>query len=366
MLVFLAIYLTEARGLSLGQTGLVLSCYGLGAIVAAAGGGILSDRIGRRPTLVAALMLGAVAMLVLGLMRSISGIALAALGTGLLYELYRPAVSATVADLIPSSDRPRAYSLIYWAVNAGAAIAPILGGVLVAKSYFALFAADAATTFLYGLIVWRALPETRPPPGGGRAQEQSSPGAVLRDRYFLAVCLLVTILCLVFFQSFTTLPLDMRANGLSPQAFGALIAINGGMIVLLQPFAGVWIQGHSKIRTLALASAIIGIGFGLHGLSSSVPWYAVAVMVWTLGEIIYSPAAATLAADRAPVHMRGRYQGVLSMAFSSGFFFAPLLGGWVAGALGFRAVWLGALLLGLLSAAGFLLLSRWRRPLPQS
>ncbi|MGH9387429.1 MAG: MFS transporter, partial [Vicinamibacterales bacterium] len=59
-------------------------------------------------------------------------------------------------------DRPRAFGLIYWAVNLGASVAPLLGGVLAARSYRALFAADAATTVLFGIILWVALPETRP------------------------------------------------------------------------------------------------------------------------------------------------------------------------------------------------------------
>ena len=51
VLVFLAIYLTEVRGLSAAQAGAVMSVYGLGAIAGGPLGGALSDRIGRRSTL---------------------------------------------------------------------------------------------------------------------------------------------------------------------------------------------------------------------------------------------------------------------------------------------------------------------------
>ena len=37
--------------------------------------------------------------------------------------MYRPVVSATIADVVSSEARPRAYGLIYWAVNLGASIA---------------------------------------------------------------------------------------------------------------------------------------------------------------------------------------------------------------------------------------------------
>ena len=364
VLTFLAIYLTETRGLTAAQAGVVLSCYGAGAIAAALTGGVLADRLGRRPTLVAALVLGGASMLLLGFAESLREIAVMTLITGLLYELYRPVVSAAVADLVSVDDRPRAYSLIYWAVNAGASVAPVLGGLIAARSYRALFVADAATTFTYGLIVWAALPETRPatveaePSGdtsgvGGRREGLR---VVWNDRRFVATCALMTVLCIIFFQSFTTLPLAVRARGISPSGFGALIAVNGVLIVFLQPFAGALIRGRSRFRVLSLAALLMGVGMGLNGLVDTVVLYGCAVAVWTLGEILYSPAASSLAADLAPIELRGRYQGILSMSFSLGFLLAPLIGGWASAAFGFAVVWTASLAAGIVTAVGFVVL----------
>jgi hypothetical protein len=68
VLIFLAIYLTDARGLSPAQAGTVVAAYGLGAIGAGPIGGALADVIGRRPTLVASLIGGGASIVVLGLM----------------------------------------------------------------------------------------------------------------------------------------------------------------------------------------------------------------------------------------------------------------------------------------------------------
>lgn len=224
-LVFLAIYLTEVRGLTPAEAGAIVSAYGLGAIAGGPLGGAVSDRIGRRPTLVASLVAGGASMLVLGLVTRTTSIT--ALVTGLLYEMYRPVVSATVADVVISDDRPRAYGLIYWAVNLGASIAPLLGGFIAARSYPALFAVDGATTALYGVILWAALPETRPrEPPDGHAMRWAA-GAILRDYVFSAVCLLTVAFSVIFFQSFVALPIDMRAHGISLSVFGRLIALNG-------------------------------------------------------------------------------------------------------------------------------------------
>jgi MFS family permease len=359
-LIFLAIYLTDARGLTPVQAGAILTAYGLGAIVGGPIAGALSDRIGRRPTLVASLMAGGASMLVLGLVTGHVTMIIASAVTGLLYEMYRPVVSATIADIVPPNDRPRAYSLIYWAVNIGASVAPLIGGLISARSYRALFAADAVTTALFGLIVWAALPETRPAASVNSDASRGGARSIVHDHAFLAVCLLTVAFCLVFFQAFAALPIDVRAHGISSSGFGVLMALNGVLVVLLQPLAGELIRDHSRSSVLAVSSVLLGIGFGMNAWIGSWPAYAASVVVWTLGEILFSPASTALVADLAPANLRGRYQGAFAMAFTSGFALAPIAGGYVLGRAGARWLWMACLAIGLAVGLGFLMLRRGR------
>lgn len=358
VLVFLAIYLTDVRGLSAAQAGTVMAAYGLGAIAGGPLGGALSDRIGRKPTLTASLLGGGASMLLLGLVTTTPGIVAAAIVTGLLYEMYRPVVSATVADVVSGDDRPRAYALIYWAVNIGASIAPIVGGMIAARSYRLLFAGDAVTTALYGLIVWAALPETRPSQAPTAAARPSMLRTIGRDPIFIAICVLNFAFSIVFFQSFVALPIDVRAHGLSAAAFGGLITINGVLIVLLQPLAGETIRGRSQPPVLACASLLLGIGFGLNAWAGSLAAYAAAVAIWTLGEILYAPASTALVAALAPPELRGAYQGAFALAFTAAFAAAPAAGGYVMAHAGGRTLWLGCLVIGVIVSAGFVALSR--------
>jgi MFS family permease len=353
VLVFLAIYLTEIRGLTPGQAGAVISVYGLGAIIGGPLGGVLSDHIGRRPTLVVSLIGGGASMLLLGLVSGTAAIVAMAATTGLLYEMYRPVVAAAIADVVSSDDRPRAYGLIYWAVNIGASIAPLLGAFVAARSYRALFAADGATTMLYGLILWLALPETRAV--GAVHAEEARDGfrTILADRVFLAVCALSLVFSVIFFQSFVSLPIDVRAHGVSTAGFGGLIALNGLLIVCLQPWAGELIRHRSRPSVLALASLLLAAGFGMNAWIGSMPAYAVSICIWTLGEILFAPASMSLVADLAPAPLRGRYQGTFSLATTGAFAAAPVVGGYVLGHAGASWLWIGCLIVGLAVAAGF-------------
>jgi MFS family permease len=359
VLMFLAIYLTDVRGLTPAQAGAILSAYGLGAIGGGPLGGALSDRIGRRPTLVGSLIAGGAAMLSLGLVTRVSTMTIAAAATGLLYEMYRPVVSATVADAVSAADRPRAYGLIYWAVNLGAGVAGVLGGLIATFSYPALFIADAATTMLFGVILWAALPETRPRASPAHAaRARGATRVMLSDRTFVAVCALTVMFSIVFFQSFVGFPIDARAHGVSASGFGALMALNAALIVLLQPFATEMIRDRSRPSVLAAASLLLAAGFGMNAWIGSMPAYAVSVTVWTMGEILFAPASMSLVADLAPVELRGSYQGTFAMAFTSAFASAPAVGGYVLAHAGARVLWIACLVMGLAVAAGFSMLKR--------
>ena len=350
----LALYLTGERGLSVAQAGVVVSLYGAGALLSGPVGGFLADRLGRRSGLVLALALGALAMLHLAFARSALHIATAAFVLGLFGELYRPVVSAAIADLVPPADRTRAYGILYWAVNLGFAVGSALGGAMSRYGWYLLFVGDAATTLAYAAIVWVRVPETRPAHAASAPREPL--WAPLHDRPFIVFCALISLVAVLFNQAFVTLPLDVRDRGLSPAAYGSLIALNGVLIFLFQPLVSRLVSPYPRHRILAAAAALVGIGFGMTGLMRALPGYVLAIAVWTIGEIVMAGIGPAVAADAAPPSRRGAYQGVFQMSFGVAALTAPAAGSFVLGRFGSGVLWAGCVLVGLVSAAGQLAL----------
>jgi len=335
---FLALYLTRARHFTVAQAGLVISLYGAGNFAAGPVGGYLADHIGRRRTMLLAFTLSAAAMMHLGLARAAWHIPVAAALLGFCSNLFRPALQATVADVVPPADRTRAYGYIYWAINLGFAAAAMLGGFMAERNFMLLFVADAATTLAFGVIVYLRVPETHPERHlTGRARPDVR--VPLRDRPFVIFVVAQLLVMLVGSQGNSTLPIDMRDHGVSPSTYGWLLAINGVMIVLLQPTAVTWVQKFDRGRVLALGALLQGTGFGLTCVAHSVGWYAFTVVVWTCAELLYSPVAPAIVSDLAPARLRGTYQGVYSMAWGASSFLAPALGSLVLGHLGSVALW---------------------------
>ncbi|MDQ3266951.1 MAG: MFS transporter [Myxococcota bacterium] len=358
---FLALYLTDQVGLPISTAGKIAALYGLGSLMAGLVGGTVSDRFGRKPTLVLGLGIGSVAMLGLGLSTQLTWIGLCTFGVGFFSDLSRPAVSAIISDVVPPADRARAYGLLHWAVNIGFSVAPLIAGYLATRNYLALFVADALTTFAYACFVLFKVPETRPMSLHVRPPLFKNLAAPLGDRNFLAFGLLGFLLALVFFQFEAALPIDMRVHGVQPDQYGALIAINGILIAVLQPFSSGWVARFRRSRVLAASAVLFGVGFGLPALMPTVTIFALGIVIWTLGEILNSPISQAIVADLAPEQSRGSYQGALQVVWGAAFFLAPALGTWVLEWHGGRTLWIGCLLLGLAVAGAHLVIAGPRR-----
>lgn len=175
---FLAVYLREQLGLTVQFATGALAAYGLGAIIAALLGGHLADWIGRRKVMLFSLLGGAVVLLLFGRLKSPAAIVAGLLSFALIAEMYRPAASAMIADLVEPARRPHAFGLMYLAVNLGFALAPIIAGLLIPFGFRWLFVCDAATAAAYALIIVLAIRETLPtrqPSQAGLQEAQGEP-----------------------------------------------------------------------------------------------------------------------------------------------------------------------------------------------
>jgi MFS family permease len=150
----------------------------------------------------------------------------------------------------------------------------------------------------------------------------------------------------------------MQANGLGPKQYGTAIAMNGLLIILVTIPVSNMAANWPRFETIAVATILLGLGFGYTALASTLPFYMLSVAIWTIGEIAGTAVGPAIIADLSPPDSRGLYQGVFGSAWGLSFFFGPLAGGWVYQHLGKNALWFGCLLLGIVIALGFLLLSR--------
>lgn len=325
VLPFLSPYLKEHERLGAAAISAVLACWGLGTIVAGLLGGQLADRWGRKPTLLTSLLAGALVLVGLALSSGVVPLAALAFSLGVVAELYRPAVAAAIVDLVPPSERARAFGHLTWAYNLAFAVSPLLAGLLIDRVGFGwLFVGDGATMLLAAGLIGIAVPETRPRRREGAAPGQA--GTPFFDSRFLPLLVAAFLLGTVMIQSLASLAHVMRRDGLDTPAFGRVIAVNGMLIAVLQPWLVPRFERLGRYRVLPFAAILFGGGFALHAIGGSVAGHLTAIAVWTLGEIALFPLCNAAVADVAPEEQRGRYQGAYWMAFAGANVVGPPLG----------------------------------------
>ncbi|GAA2260017.1 MFS transporter [Streptomyces atrovirens] len=359
---FMALYLTLDRGYSASYAGLVAALHGLGGVISSLGAGVMTDRLGRRPTLLVAQTATALSVALLGFMRDPVAIAAVAFLVGMASNASRPAVQAMMADIVRPEDRIRAFSLNYWAINLGFAISSAGAGFIAEYSYLAGFLIEAGMTLVCAVLVFVKLPESRP---GSEDSPDASAGSgavslltVLRDGRYMGVVGLSFLVALVFQQGYLGLPVAMGEAGFTPADFGMAIAVNGVLIVVLQIPVTRFIEHRDPGRLLVISSLLAGYGFGLTAFAGSVGVIALTVCVWTLAEIVNAPTQTGLVVRLSPVHGRGRYQGMYTMSWAVASLVAPLMSGFVIDHWGAEWLWGMCAVVGTVAGLGYGLLMR--------
>ncbi|MFG2574720.1 MFS transporter [Streptomyces sp. NPDC048481] len=359
---FMALYLTLDRGYSASYAGLVASLHGLGGVVSSLGGGVMADRLGRRPTLLVAQTCTAASVALLGFMEHPVAIAGVAFLVGMASNASRPAVQAMMADIVRPEDRVRAFSLNYWAINLGFAVSSTAAGFIAEVSYRAGFLLEASMTLVCAIVVFLKLPESRPERAdkgeGARDDERVGLGTVLRDGRFMSVVGLSFLVALVFQQGAVGLPVAMGAAGFTSADYGMAIAVNGVLIVALQIPVTRFIEHRDARRLLVVSSVLAGYGFGLTAFAGSVGVFALTVCVWTLAEIVNAPTQTGLVVRLSPTHGRGRYQGMYTLSWAVASLIAPLMSGLVIDRFGAEWLWGMCAVVGTAAGVGYGVLMR--------
>jgi len=305
---FLILYVVH-EGYSASVAGIAASAYGVGSIGASFGGGVMADRLGRQVTIATSMFASAAAMLALSQARGIVWLALLAGVAGLTSELYRPASSALLADLVPPNQRVTAYASYRLAVNLGYAAGPATAGFLADRSFFLLFLIDALTSLVFGVLAIIALPR-RSASLHHAPEGQERVGAILRDKPFLLVLCAYLLAYFVYFQNISTVPLNVRASGLPIADYGLLLSLNGLVVILFELPITSLTQRLPARPVIAFGLFLLGTGFALTGAFHTLTLLALTVLIWSAGEIIHSPVAQAYVASFAPPRLRGRYLGV--------------------------------------------------------
>jgi MFS family permease len=364
---FFALYLTSRFGVGMTEVAILFGTWSVVSVVGATVGGALADRFGRRGMVIFGLAASGASSLLLAASDSLAAFFVVAILVGVIAEAGWPAQEAMVADLLPEDRRADGYGILRVAFNLSVVIAPVLGGLLAARSYTLLFIADAVTSGVTALLVFFFIPETKPAAVPGAPKEtmlQTFRGYAvpLRDRLFVLTLAGSALMAVVYIQLNGTLGVYLRdVHGVPPQGYGYLLSLNALMVVVMQFWITRRISHRPEFLMLALGAALTGLGFGLYGFATAAGGFALAMIILTLGEMVWVPVGQALVARLAPEDMRGRYMAVFGFGWTVAGVTGPLMAGVLIDGGYPNWLWYVSLLLGLASAGTFVALNGFDR-----
>ena len=364
---FLVIYLHNVRGFSLGMAGLVLATNGAASLLAGPAVGIAVDRFGGRATLAGALVLLAVGFGSYPLIHEPWHAFLASAIAGVGNAGFWPSQSALLAGLTPPSRRHAAFALQRVTRNLGIGLGGVVGGLIATTSnptsFTVLFLLDAATFLVFvGMLAFvpePVLPEER------EALAPSRYADVLRDRVFLGIVLLNVLFVSAGYAQFELLPVFAKNEaGVTEKGIGVIFFVNTLVVVLAQFPLAKALEGRRRMPALAVMCILWAIawvvvclgGLWLEAMAAAVV-FALAAVVFGLGECFQGPVQGALVADLAPARLRGRYMAVSTISWDIGFVVGPAVGGFILQSEPL-ALWPLAAAVCLLAGAGAIVLER--------
>ena len=324
---FLTLVLTRDHGFSAAGAGAVILAYGAGTLLSLLLGGLLTDALGRRRTILLSLFLAGGIAVILGFVEETIPFVSLLMAYGFVSDLYRPAVASVIGDLLRPERRAQGYAALRTAVNLGWAVGLSLGGILADLGPRILFLGDGATTLAFGFIVLAGVPETR---AAGAPSTPLRPSDLLRplveDPVFRRSCAAAAAWGLLVISWMTVFPLTVAAAGHPALVYGVVMGWNGLLVALFQLPVAAAVGPRRRLRAAAAGMALGGACVAAIPLVPHPSAWIALMTVYTLGEMLVIPQATAFVSDWAPPERRGSYLGIHgACSYNLVFAVAPLV-----------------------------------------
>jgi MFS family permease len=338
-LPFFIVYLHRVRGIDLGLAGLALSTLAVAGLAGNPIGGSLTDRFGARKTMILALLISAAGAVAAALVREAwHGFAAAAI-VGFGAAVIWPAQDSLLANSVSARQRSSVFSVRHATLNAGFGLGGVGAALVIDVSapttFEFVYLLDALSFLIFIPILMRLPDDDR------SLIAETSKGArlgyrdIFRDKVFLRLLALTALLILVgYAQYHAAFPAFATEVGeLSMRALGIAFAANTFVVVAVQLVVLKMMTGRLRTHGLMLlcgfwaaawAATLLG---GEVGGVLSVSLFVSAMALFGVGETLMSPTMPAIVNDLAPDELRGRYNGVYTLAWTSGFMVGPALAG---------------------------------------
>jgi DHA1 family multidrug resistance protein-like MFS transporter len=315
-----AIYARD-HGATAEELGLLASSLLIGQFIFQLPGGWASDKIGRKPLMIAGMVVAGFMSFAFLLndhpwyfitLRFIEGIAGAAIF---------PAANAYVMDVVPAKERGSAFGWLGSATSAGFMMGPAVGGPMVDYfGYSAPFIFGGVAILIVALVMARKMhnlkPGQKPQETEQEAAADNKPKRQIPSRFFIPSLIAAMVLTLaggfadgIFISLWTIWLDDLNA---STSFIGLTFIIFSLPLMVLMPFTGKWADKYRLAPLIIVPGLLISTIYLSYGFTTDLIFIASVGLLEGILLSVSIPALSAFIANFSPDNARGRVQGLLT------------------------------------------------------
>lgn len=363
----LTLILNQKMGLDATTVSIIMIVAGLINLPAAIVGGKIADKLNRKYVIVVGDIVSIVLYITCGFLPMNFFTLFLMLVASIFQSLEGPAYEALVADFSETKDRERAYSMLYLGMNVGLVASPTIAGLLFNNYLWLSFiisgVAIGISTLLIAVFIDAHAPVSVDEDGADeyqKSRDDVSIFRILKENGPLVLFMVVMSLYSAAYNNYGYLmPLDIAAahpdNGAA--LYGTVSSMNCIVVVLCTPLFTKWFRKVTYTQKTLLGQLFLGLGYGVFLIFlGHIPFYYVAIALFTFGEIMTTLSAGPYMTERIPASHRGRVNGaitVMQAVFRDGLL---LIVGMLYDRQGSTAAWLVVISALVLAVAGSVVL----------
>mgnify|MGYP001263507604 FL=1 len=341
------------------HTGRMLALYSAISFLLSPVWGRLSDRLGRRPIILAGLVGFAASFLLFGLSSdSLTLMYLSRAIGGLFSGAVASVIVAYVADITPPEKRTKGMGLVGMSIGLGFTFGPGFGGLLSVISLETPFYAASALALVTFVLALVKLKESTTPEQRSRKPEQKA------SRWTAFQGPLKYLYVLAFFVTFTLAGMEATLQFFGMQRFD-VTPLQVGLLFFVCGLVGALVQGGvvrrrvkkgEEPKYIVIGLLVSALGFFMLLFAHSLWWATLSLAVFGIGNALIRPCVTSLITQKTKVG-QGVASGLSSSMDSLGRIAGPLLGSFLFTV----EMGLPYLLGGILCVAALLLVVRFRQ-----
>lgn len=355
---FMGLYITQSLHRPESDAGIVISLFGVGAILGATAGGKLTDMFGFRPVQIFSSIIGGLFFLVFSQVSNFTVLCIMSVLISFFYDAFRPANFAAIAAYAAPGKETRSYSLNRLATNIGFSFGITMGGIIASFNYKLLFIVDGVVSILVGVAIFLLLPAVK---GFRKAVKEKLIGITVpkpwKDLLFVKFMGLTTIFSICFFLMFRVVPVFFKQEWhINEATIGLILGVNGAIIALLEM---VMISRLENKRSpqfyIVVGVLIVGLSFAVLMMPKFLPIVValLSIICFTFGEMFAMPFINTFVIKRSNEFNRGMYAAGYMMSWSIAQVVAPVAGFYLAEKFGYNTLWISIAIMLVFCAYGY-------------